>query len=215
MRPQIVHGARHRFAVLSCPCANGGRSTPAARLPHRRRNGATTNVQTLHAYESFLTVTNLQTSATYSVVVTNATRPAGVLSANAVITVLADTDGDGLPDAWETEQGLNPNSAHDRDADNDGDGMTNWQEYIAGTDPIDPASYLSVASPSVGSGGVALEFGAVSNKTYTVQTRNHLGNAPWVKLTDIVARPTNHVEAVEYPNSVPLRFYRVVTPRQP
>jgi hypothetical protein len=42
-----------------------------------------------------------------------------------------DTDGDGMPDAWETERGLNPN-VNDSAADRDGDGYTNIEEYVNG-----------------------------------------------------------------------------------
>lgn len=46
-----------------------------------------------------------------------------------------DTDGDGMPDLWELEYGLDPNSPDDKDLDLDGDGLTNYQEYLAGTNP--------------------------------------------------------------------------------
>lgn len=47
-----------------------------------------------------------------------------------------DTDGDGLPDAWEQENfGDLDQSA---DTDYDGDGATDYEEYLAGTDPTDP-----------------------------------------------------------------------------
>jgi hypothetical protein len=41
-----------------------------------------------------------------------------------------DTDRDGMPDAWETANGLDPNNAADRNADADGDGYTNLEEYL-------------------------------------------------------------------------------------
>ncbi len=46
-----------------------------------------------------------------------------------------DTDGDGMPDWWETQNGLNPLSAADAGLDNDHDGLTNLQEFLLGTDP--------------------------------------------------------------------------------
>ena len=49
-----------------------------------------------------------------------------------------DTDGDGLPTAWETFFGLDPTSAagiNGANGDPDGDGRTNLQEYQAGTHP--------------------------------------------------------------------------------
>jgi len=41
-----------------------------------------------------------------------------------------DTDRDGMPDAWETARGLNPNSADDK-GDDDSDGYTNIEEYLS------------------------------------------------------------------------------------
>ncbi len=49
-----------------------------------------------------------------------------------------DSDGDGLPDWWELQYGLDPFSilGHEgRDFDIDGDGLSNWDEYLAGTNP--------------------------------------------------------------------------------
>ncbi len=47
-----------------------------------------------------------------------------------------DDDNDGMPDWWEEKYGLNPDYAGDRNQDPDGDGLTNYQEYLNGTNPF-------------------------------------------------------------------------------
>ncbi|MCK5561849.1 MAG: PKD domain-containing protein, partial [Thermoplasmata archaeon] len=46
-----------------------------------------------------------------------------------------DTDGDGLPDDWELEHGLDPENPDDALLDADGDTLTNLEEFEYGTDP--------------------------------------------------------------------------------
>ncbi|HEX2101921.1 MAG TPA: thrombospondin type 3 repeat-containing protein, partial [Candidatus Synoicihabitans sp.] len=53
-------------------------------------------------------------------------------------TPYADRDGDGLPDAWETRHGLDPNDATDAGGDLNGDGYTNIEDFINGLDPRAP-----------------------------------------------------------------------------
>ncbi len=58
-----------------------------------------------------------------------------------------DSDGDGIPNSWEQQYGLNPNSS-DSGQDYDGDGRTNLQEYEEGTDPTDSSNSSTVDNPA-------------------------------------------------------------------
>ena len=57
-----------------------------------------------------------------------------------------DSDQDGIPDAWETEHGMNPLDPRDAAADWDNDGFSNLEEYRAGTKIRDTASHPDIAS---------------------------------------------------------------------
>ncbi|MDX1507019.1 MAG: S8 family serine peptidase [Woeseiaceae bacterium] len=48
---------------------------------------------------------------------------------------VADTDGDGMSDRWETENGLDPADPADGSLDPDGDGLSNFQEFQNLTNP--------------------------------------------------------------------------------
>jgi hypothetical protein len=49
-----------------------------------------------------------------------------------------DSDGDGMPDEWESAHGLDPHDPSDASADANGDGYTNIEDFINGMDPRAP-----------------------------------------------------------------------------
>lgn len=61
------------------------------------------------------------------------------------IPISNDVDGDSLPDNWEIN--YFGDLSHKGEEDDDGDGYTNLLEYQMGTDPTDPNSYPSKATP--------------------------------------------------------------------
>jgi hypothetical protein len=181
----------------------------------RGSTGVLTNVTAATNNFYSFSVPTVSTSLTYRVVVRNLANPQpGVASSVATITVLPDTDNDGIPDAWEVAYNLGTNDVADAALDVDGDGMTNWEEYVAGTDPWDALSYLRIDGTN-GGGGTLLSFGSVANKTYTVEYTEALGSGVWSKLADVPARSINGIESMIDPRSTAGRYYRLVTPRQP
>jgi hypothetical protein len=133
-----------------------------------------------------------------------------------------DSDGDGIPDSWMVEHfGHASASAEDNSQaqdDADQDGMSNLQEYLTGTDPLDPQSCLRLFAPVLsGAGKLQFSFVAVAGVGYTVQYSEALASGVWHRLADLPPDTTTRVATVEDTDSANSfgRFYRVVTPIQP
>ncbi|HXG48038.1 MAG TPA: immunoglobulin domain-containing protein, partial [Methylomirabilota bacterium] len=185
-----------------------------------RRNGATLFMETNSTGVSYLVENNVTSNGTYQVIVTNTVNRGGIAALSATVTVLADFDGDGVPDAWEAAYNLNTNDVADAAADADGDSLSNREEYIAGTDPRDPASCLKferIEMVETAGSPARLSFLAVSNRTYTVQWRPSAGAGEWTDVDEVFAYPSNRVIEILHPSEPdqPRRFYRLVTPRNP
>ena len=58
----------------------------------------------------------------------------------------ADTDRDGMPDAWESQHALNPADPADGPTDRDNDGYTNLEEFLNATDPTVYVDYNDPAN---------------------------------------------------------------------
>ncbi|MEK0448809.1 MAG: Inner spore coat protein [Verrucomicrobiota bacterium] len=128
----------------------------------------------------------------------------------------ADSDGDGIPDAYELANGLNPNNPADAALDADGDGQSNKAEFLAGTNPQLPGSRLTAVVAATGTPGqFGISFTAIAGKTYTVRYKDDLSAATWTNLQQISAQPSDTLMTVNDTPGVPKRFYQVVTPQQP
>ena len=103
----------------------------------------------------------------------------------------------------------------DADQDPDGDGLTNLEEYLAGTDPLSAQSALKLAAVVPAPGSLALQFLAISNRTYSVVYRNALSDPTWLSLTNLAAQPTNCLISIPQSPLGAARYYRLVTPALP
>lgn len=66
-----------------------------------------------------------------------------------------DEDGDGMPDAFEIQYGFNPLDPSDAAKDANGNGISNLQEYLNGTNPLQAAN-TSVSVPAVPEWGLLI-----------------------------------------------------------
>jgi len=122
-----------------------------------------------------------------------------------------DSDGDGMPNDYETANGFNPNNPADGMMDADFDGYTNYQEYVAGTDPHSATSVLPTPIADKSTGDAVISFQSVFGKTYRIEQATELGSS-WSTLTDNIFGTGGiiSVSDVEAFDETQRRFYRVV-----
>ena len=101
--------------------------------------------------------------------------PAG--STRIDLTLGLDSDGDGLPDAWEKEVIRTDTTGKFKDLsqikpseDIDGDGLSNLQEYIAGTYALDSGDGLFLSILSVSNGYAHLQFLTIAKRSYRLKS---------------------------------------------
>jgi hypothetical protein len=122
----------------------------------------------------------------------------------------ADSDGDGVPDGWEVVYGLNP-CLNDAAWDSDGDGLSNYEEWVAGTDPKNPLSafMISEASFDMGSSGFVINWNANLGKWYSVYSASNLLEPIWI--TNLYRRQSLSTGKMSYTNADGdnTRFFRI------
>ena len=130
--------------------------------------------------------------------------------------VFSDTDG--IPDWWRLAYfnhavGEDADNSHASD-DPDGDGLTNLQEYLAGTNPLDPTSAFRITTIVTAGADIQVSWSSVSSKTYQLQssssptatgTWNNVGNP--VTASSATSTQTDTGAAAGPPT-----FYRVIIP---
>jgi hypothetical protein len=116
---------------------------------------------------------------------------------------------DGIPDTWRLLYfGTVSNILSAANADPDGDGANNWQEYIAGTNPLDATSVFEFlpATPLAGS-AFTLQWPSVVNKNYTLQSSSSLGSG-WTTIATNLIGNSQVLQWTDTNASAGARFYR-------
>ena len=129
----------------------------------------------------------------------------------AVLDDAADTDRDGLPDAWEREHfgGLSAPDG-ERSDDWDSDGLLNGGEFTAGTDPTNGAACFAVGIEGSG-GDRVVSFFAVEatgssyaglTRLYSLESLTNLLDGSWTGVAGYTNLPGNN-RWIRYTNQAP------------
>ncbi len=121
-----------------------------------------------------------------------------------------DSDTDGIPDEWQISYwGANSSKWGSPNADSDGDGMSNYQEFLAGTDPRDAGSSLKTEVQTV-QGALYFKWNTVAGKVYQMQFSSDFST--W---TNVGAQrmAVSGEDSVFVEQSAGIGFYRIVLVR--
>ncbi len=96
-------------------------------------------------------------------------------------------------------------------ADADGDGRSNYDEYLAGTNPLDPSSRLMVKSfTPIRGGGFTITWDTVSGKSYRIERSTSLAPNQWTSLqSDVPGDGTLKSFTDTNPGTAARLFYRI------
>jgi hypothetical protein len=122
---------------------------------------------------------------------------------------VTDTDGDGLPDAWETQY-FGSNTAASPTDDADGDGFNNLQEFLLGTHPRNSGSTFGITTLQRTGSQLDVTWSAVPGKVYQLQSCPTL-DAGWTNAgVPVVAQPGDTQLTRTVSSSGPNFFVRVI-----
>ena len=117
---------------------------------------------------------------------------------------LADSDGDGMHNSWETAYGLDPHNPTDAALDKDNDGASNKDEYLAGTDPSNRNSFPPPVGLSVSSIDAPDPAAVNMQVTYTITVYNSSASSALnVVMSDTLPAGANFVSVATSQGSCP------------
>jgi len=115
---------------------------------------------------------------------------------------LIDDDADGMADVWELEQFGNLGASH-QSSNADADAWTDLEEFIAGTDPWDPASMFKISAMTAES----VAWQAVQGKTYRVLSTVDLTEEWVIEATGLPGDPPE--SSFFFPTEPDQQFFKI------
>ncbi len=92
-----------------------------------------------------------------------------------------DLDRDGFPDEWEDRYG-DGSLFNSPTNDCDRDGVSDWDEYIADTNPTNSASRLRIHT-ILNASGCQVSFGCTNSRSYCLEVCTSLSTGAWFQVT--------------------------------
>ncbi len=122
-----------------------------------------------------------------------------------------DVNHDGLDDRWQKQYFGDINSPNARPAaDPDGDSMSNLLEYVATTDPTDPASCLRIDSVEYYLYQGHVTWRSVYGMTYQVRGLDNVAGTNWINVGSPVTANGDTTRFTDPQVGVTQRLYRVL-----
>jgi len=138
---------------------------------------------------------------------TNTLAEGGTIHFNGDYTFV-DANHNGISDAWEQTYLGTVTTNSTQSTDTDHDGMSDYAEFIAGTDPMNAASrFCFTGTGTPHNGVVEITWTAVTNRLYQVNVSTNLSS--WQPVTDWLQASNSSTMSYVATNSVKSSYYRV------
>jgi hypothetical protein len=120
----------------------------------------------------------------------------------------ADANANGIPDAYEMEKFGVIDPLRSGNTDTDLDGLSDWAEFIAGTDPLNPPPSFQLRAQPLAANLIQLSWPAATNYSYRVHASSNA--VAWLPQGNwFAASGTNGTYTLATTTNGPAKFFRV------